>query len=177
MEGPVISKTVVVSLALLTSTAGQAQSAAQFVSSTAPVREVAAVFIGMADCCDALTPDLKGPVDSVRSILRRRAVRANEEFRMIGVALDWEPEVGWNYLRQFGAFDEIAVGSNWFGLHPEILMFSGAAVEPSVPQIAIYERTVALGDAKPVFGQRRILRSLRGRDQIVAWLNAGAPLP
>ena len=172
-----IRKSVVVSLALLSSIAAQAQSRAQLVLSTAPVREVAAVFISMADCCDALTRDLRGPVDSVRSILRRRAMRANEEFRMVGVSLDWEPEAGWNYLRQFGAFDEVAVGSNWFGLHPEILMFSGAAIEPSIPQIVIYERTVTLGGARPSFGPRRILRALRGRDEIVAWLNAGAPLP
>ena len=172
-----ISKRVVVSLALLMSTVGMAQTPARFVSSTAPVREVVAVFISMADCCDALTKDLRGPVDSVRSILTRRALRANEAFRMVGVSLDWAPEVGWNYLRQFGDFDEVAVGSNWFGLHPEMLIFSGAQVEPSIPQIVIYEHTVALGDAKPAFGPRRILRSLRGRDQIVAWLNAGAPVP
>jgi hypothetical protein len=96
---------------------------------------------------------------------------------MIGVSMDWEPEIGWSYLRQVGAFDEVAVGSNWFGLHPEVLMFSGAAVEPSIPQIVIYERTVASGGARPTFGPRRILRALRGRDEIVAWLNAGAPLP
>ena len=172
-----ISKSVVVSLALLTSTIGGAQTPAQFVSSTAPVREVVAVFISMADCCDALTRDLRAPVDSVRSVLRSRALRVNESFRMVGVSLDWEPEVGWNYLRQFGAFDEVAVGSNWFGLHPEVLIFSGAEIEASIPQIVLYERTVALGDARPTFGPRRMLRALRGRDQIVAWLNAGAPLP
>lgn len=172
-----VSRTIFISLALVASTAGQAQFGTRQVSLNTPVREVAAVFIGMADCCDVLTRDLRGPVDSVRSILRTRALRANENFRMIGVSLDWEPEVGWNYLRQFGQFDEVAVGSNWFGLHPEILMFSGAGVDAAMPQIVIYERTVALGDGKPTFGPRRILRSLRGRDQMVAWLNAGAPLP
>jgi hypothetical protein len=172
-----ISRCVVVSLALLASTVGGAQAPAQFVSSAAPVREVVAVFISMADCCDALTRDLRAPVDSVRSILKRRALRANESFRMVGVSLDWEPEVGWNYLRQFGAFDEVAVGSNWFGLHPEVLLFSGAEIEASIPQIVLYERTVALGSGKPSFSPRRMLRALRGRDQIVAWLNAGAPLP
>ena len=172
-----ISKTGFVSLALLASTVAQAQVGTRQVSRNAPVREVAAVFISMADCCDALTRDLRGPVDSVRSILRTRALRANESFRMIGVSLDWEPEVGWNYLRQFGPFDEVAVGSNWFGLHPEILMFSGADVEASIPQIVIYDRTVALREPRPVFGPRRMLRSLRGREQIVEWLNAGAPLP
>ena len=168
---------IVVSLTLLASTAAPAQFSTRVVSRNAPVREVAAVFIGMADCCDALTRELRGPVDSVRSVLKSRALRSNESFRMIGVSLDWEPEVGWNYLRQFGVFDEVAVGGNWFGLHPEVLMFSGTGVEASVPQIVIYERTLTLDDAKPIFGQRRILRSLRGRDQIVAWLNAGAPLP
>lgn len=164
-------------LALAATTALQAQSRSSVIPSTAPVREVAAVFIGMADCCDGLTQKLRGPVDSVRTLLRSRAMRANEAFRMIGVSLDWQPEVGWNYLRQFGEFDEVGVGSNWFGLQPEILLFSGAGVDAVVPQIVIYERNVTFSEAKPSFGPRRILRTLRGRSEIVGWLSAGAPLP
>jgi hypothetical protein len=172
-----INKTLVITLIVATATAGHTQPAQLVHSGRTPVREVAAVFISMADCCDALTKDLRGPIDSVRTLLRTRAIRAQEAFRMIGVSLDWEPEVGWNYLRQFGAFDEVAVGSNWFGLQPEILMFSGAGVEASIPQLVIYERTVTFDQVKPTFSPRRLLRSMHGRDGIVAWLNAGAPLP
>ena len=172
-----INRFLVAAMVAGIATVGDAQTLLPALPRTTPVREVAAVFISMADCCDALTRDLRGPIDSVRTLLRTRAARAQESFRMVGVSLDWEPEVGWNYLRQFGAFDEIAVGSNWFGLQPEILMFSGANVEASIPQLVIYERTIAFDQSKPTFGPRRILRSMRGRDGIVAWLNAGAPLP
>jgi hypothetical protein len=143
----------------------------------APRREVGAVFIGMAQCCDALTADLKGPIDSVRTLLRNRALRADYTFRMIGVSLDWRPEDGWNYLKQFGEFDEVGLGSNWYGLQPEALMFSDTNVQPSVPQLVIYERLVTREMPKPTFSPRRVLKAFHKRDEIVAWLRAGAPLP
>ena len=165
-------------LVLLAAPALQAQVRATPVTYTAPVREVSAVFISMADCCDALTRDLRAPIDSVRSVLRLRALRAGEVFRMVGVSLDWDPKVGWKYLSEFGEFDEVGLGSNWFGLQPEILMFSGAkSVEPSIPQLVIIERTVTMDSGLPTFGPRRVLRALHGKDQILAWVRAGSPLP
>jgi len=154
-----------------------AQSRLATASPGITVREVSAVFISMADCCDALTPSLRGPIDSVRSIMQLRALRANEVFRLIGVSLDWNPKVGWDYLRQFGEFDEMGLGSNWYGLQPEILMFSGGGVQPVVPQLVVFERQVTTGAGTPTFGPRKLLRTLRGRDQIVAWVREGAPLP
>jgi hypothetical protein len=163
---------------VFTSTATQAQFSSPTATPSAPVREVAAVFIGMADCCDALTKDLVAPIDSARKMLRLRALRAGEVFRMVGVSLDWDPKVGWNYISQFGEFDEVGLGSNWFGLQPEILMFSGSTgVQPSVPQLVLIERTITLDTGNPTFGPRRVLRALQGRDQIIAWVQSGAPLP
>ena len=154
-----------------------AQSRLASASPGTTVRELSAVFISMADCCDALTPSLRGPIDSLRSMMQLRALRANEVFRLVGVSLDWSPKVGWDYLRQFGEFDEMGLGSNWYGLQPEILMFSAGGVPPVVPQLVVFERDVTTGAGTPTFGPRKILRTLRGRDQIVAWVRAGAPLP
>ena len=164
-------------LALVVVTPLNAQS--RLVSSPAgtTVREVSAVFISMADCCDALTKDLRGPIDSLRSIMQLRALRAQEVFRMVGVSLDWSPKVGYDYLRQFGEFDELGLGSNWYGLQPEILMFSGTGVQPTVPQVVVFERSVTTDASGPTFGPRKVLRALRGHDQIVSWVRAGAPLP
>lgn len=156
----------------------QAQFSPPPPAGSAPVREVSAVFIGMADCCDALTKSLQAPIDSARTLLRLRALRAGEVFRMVGVSLDWDPKVGWEYLKQFGDFDEVGLGSNWFGLQPEILMFSGAtAVPATVPQLVLIERTVNLDSGRPVFGARRVLRTLQGMQEITAWVRSGAPLP
>jgi hypothetical protein len=154
-----------------------AQSRLATTSPGITVREVSAVFISMADCCDALTPSLRGPIDSLRSMMQLRALRANEVFRLIGVSLDWSPKVGWDYLRQFGEFDEMGLGSNWYGLQAEILIFSTGGVPPVVPQLVIFERQVTTAAGSPTSGPRKILRTLRGGDQIIAWVREGAPLP
>ena len=139
-------------------------------------REIGAVFISMASCCEGMTADLRGPIDSVRRVLLSRAQENGSAFRMIGVSLDWRPEDGWNYLKQFGEFNEVAVGNNWYGMLPEVLMFTDGNVEPVVPQIVIYERMVTRGETRPTFGPRTILKRLRGRDEIVAWLRDGSRL-
>jgi hypothetical protein len=59
---------------------------------------------------------------------------------------------------------------------PEVLMFTDGNVEPVVPQIVIYERMVTRGETRPTFGPRTILKRLRGRDEIVAWLRDGSRL-
>src|ERR1035438_305841 len=100
-------------------------------------REIGAVFISMASCCEDVSSELRGPIDSVRRVLHSRAQESGAAFRMIGVSLDWRAEDGWNYLKQFGEFDEVAVGSNWFGMLPEVLMFTDGSVEPVVPQLVI----------------------------------------
>ena len=172
------SSRILLALTFAATTALPAQSTMATTVSGSTVREISAVFISMADCCDALTKDLRSAIDSVRSILSLRALRSQTVFRMVGVSLDWSPKVGWEYLSQFGEFDEVGLGSNWFGLQPEILMFSGTGtgVEPVIPQLVIYERAVTV-NARPSFGARRVLRTLRGHDQIVAWVREGAPLP
>src|SRR5262245_51911645 len=93
-------------VALVAVTPLHAQSRFVSAPSGTTVREVSAVFISMADCCDALTKDLRGPIDSLRSMMQLRALKAQEVFRMIGVSLDWSPKVGYDYLKQFGEFDE-----------------------------------------------------------------------
>jgi hypothetical protein len=148
-----------------------------FTREAVATREIGAVFISMASCCDSVTADLRGPIDSVRRVLLSRAQENGSAFRMIGVSLDWRPEDGWNYLKQFGEFNEVAVGSNWYGMLPEVLMFTDGNVEPVVPQIVIYERMVSRGDPRPTFGPRKIMKRLEGRDEIVSWLRDGAQLP
>jgi hypothetical protein len=141
-----------------------------FSSAPRPTREIGAVFIGMASCCESLTESLREPIDSVRHVLQRRALREGADFRMIGVSLDWRPEDGWNYLKHFGEFDEIGLGNNWFSTLPEVLMFTDGKVDPVVPQLVIYERTVDFGGTRPKFGPRTIVSRLEGRPAIMAWL-------
>ena len=145
---------------------------------TAPGKEIVAVFVSMASCCAELTPELLGPVADARKILRIRATEVGASFRMVGLALDWKPEDGWAYLKQFGNFDEVSVGSNWFGLSAEALLWADTAGTPVVPELVVFEREVdrSHGVPRPVFGPRKVLKTLQGASEIVAWLRAGAPL-
>jgi len=138
-------------------------------------REIVAVFTTMASCCQTLVPSLKGPLDSMRMMLAAEAARRGAEFKIVGVSLDWEPEVGWEHLKQFGRFDEVAVGGNWWNMPAEILMFSDTSRNaPTVPQVLVYEHTVTSHESALVFGPRRTL--VRVND-IGKWVRAGAPIP
>jgi hypothetical protein len=140
-----------------------------------PVREIVAVFTTMASCCESLVSHLRPPLDSMRMFLAAEAARRGAQFKIVGVSLDWEPEIGWEHLKKYGRFDEVAVGGNWWNMPAEMLMFGDSASNAaSVPQVYVYEHTVTTGFKSITFGPRRTLTRV---NDIATWVRAGAPIP
>ena len=102
--------------------------------------------------------------------------RSGQQFRAIGVALDWSPSMGLSYLSQFGAFDELNVGHNWFGLGAQGLIWADTTGRPAIPQLLVYRQRVEMTGSRAAFGPRTVLRQLVGADSIVTWARSGAVL-
>jgi len=139
-------------------------------------REVVAVFISASFCLGCRDPELKSAVEEMKLALRDRGDEGGFGFRVVGVALDWDPNVGKSYLDEFGFFDEMSLGSNWFGLGPEVYIWSDTTVQPAIPQLLLYEHSVVSSTSAVRFTDRVVLKRLLGKDEIVAWLDEGAPL-
>jgi hypothetical protein len=140
-----------------------------------PEREIVAVFTTMAGCCETLVPMLKPSLDSMRMFLAAEAARRGATFKIVGVSLDWEPEIGWEHLKKYGRFDEVTVGGNWMNMSAEMLIFQDTSSHASVhPQVLVYEHTITWNNDRVVFGPRRTLARIV---EIPQWVRAGAPIP
>jgi hypothetical protein len=107
--------------------------------------------------------------------LAAEAARRGAEFKIVGVSLDWEPEIGWEHLKKYGRFDEVTVGGNWRNISSETLIFQDSSSNAAAfPQVLVYEHTVTSTDNKLTFEPRRILTRVH---DIPRWVRAGAPIP
>jgi len=139
--------------------------------------ELVAVYISASTCVGNRAPGLHEALDSLKLILQARARAAGAVFRMVGVALDWAPDSGVAYLRGFGAFDELNVGRNWFNLGAERWIWSDSSATSDIPQVVVYEQTIAMAPRRVEFSTPHVLKRVFGGDKIVEWVRGGAAVP
>jgi len=138
--------------------------------------ELVAVYVSSTFCIGSRAEGLHEAVEKVKLILSERASEGGVGFRAVGVALDWHTDSGKAYLDEFGAWDEIAVGSNWFGMGPEILIWGDTSARSSIPQLVVYEHDVFPAGSEVTFTPRRYLKRVYGADAIVTWVRDGAQI-
>jgi hypothetical protein len=137
--------------------------------------ELVAVYISSSRCIGNRAPGLHEAIEAAKQQLAQRARSEGRTFRAVGVALDWEPDTGLAYLREFGQFDELVVGSNWFNLGATSLVFGDSAGRPSIPQLLVYERTIDTSNPRRLaFGPSHVLYRVAGGDSIVVLVRQGA---
>jgi hypothetical protein len=139
--------------------------------------ELVAVYISFTHCVGNTASGLHEALDSLKVILAARARAAGREFRMVGVALDWEPDSGLAYLRGFGAFDELDVGRNWYNLGAERWIWSDSSATTNVPQVVVYEQTITPAGRHVTFSTPHVVKRVFGGTKIVEWVRAGAATP
>lgn len=137
--------------------------------------EVVLVFIGASFCGAQRAPGFPAIVERAKRDLARRARAGGRQFRAHAVALDWDPAEAMAFIRHFGAFDEISVGSNWLNDGAVRYIWRDLPSEPAVPQIVVLVREVEAGGAVRIRGER-VARRLLGTEQISRWVDAGAPI-
>lgn len=107
--------------------------------------ELAMVFISSPNCgyCSNF-PDLPNHVERAKVKLEKIAKENDMGFAVIGVAIGWSAEEGIDHLNNFGKFDEVMAGRNWFNsgarefIHNEVPSDS----KGSVPEIVLVGREV-----------------------------------
>lgn len=139
--------------------------------------EIIVVFIGASFCGGTKRPGLKETVREMNRLLTERAHAVGYGSVTIGVALDWSIEEGLSFLREFGPFDEIAVGRNWLNVDAIRYIWKDLPGSPTLPQVVVVHRHVDVGAVAVDVGVERLLVRKLGADRIEQWVSAGAVLP
>ena len=90
-------------------------------------------------------------------------------YKVVGVALDWSAQVGYEFLKGNGAFDEIIVGNNWTNLAAEEHIWKADDVRPSIPKVIVYKQDVQRGQTGIEFSDRYDFKPL-SLAEIRKWL-------
>jgi hypothetical protein len=107
--------------------------------------ELVMAYISSTWCIGNRAPGLHQAVDSLKLLLAAWAQAHNMTFRAVGVAIDWAPDSGLAYLKEFGNFDELVVGSNWFNLGATAFVWADTTARPVIPQVLVVRHDVMPG--------------------------------
>lgn len=139
-------------------------------------REILFVFIGASTCAPSNARSLRASLDKIRLELFRRAGAGGANFATYGIAKDLDIDSGLEHLRQFGRFDEIAVGRGWFNQGLLRYVFDDLPGEAGTPQILVLDRVaVRDADSRTIESERVLVRKV-GLQEIDDWVSRGLPM-
>lgn len=139
------------------------------------------VYVGASSCGWSNAPGVSKAVKALKRALAAHAQAEGMSFKAVGVALDWNPEVGVKHLRKFGLFDEISAGYNWGNSLAINDAWSVNNGRPRTPTVVAYRRrfTVPKPGGAMVYREegRQVLGVASGRREIVRWAESEEVLP
>lgn len=140
---------------------------------------VAYVFVS-SKCGYCRAKDVKEAIRGLRALLLTRYRSEFRRISVVGVAIDDKTADGFGYLHDIGSesFDEIDVGGGWQNEHAVNKIWRDHDSEALVPQILIVSRRLN-ATWKPFdlqFAADSALHSIRGRAELLRWVQQNAPL-
>ena len=140
--------------------------------------ELVMVYIGASHCFPCVQPEYKAALEQAKVRLAEQAEADGKAFVAIGVSIDYDPEVGYDFLADSGKFDELAIGRNWFNASvlEHLVRAEGAEDRTlALPTVVVYEREARMGDTLEATAPR-YLKYIVGSRELPTWAEAGAPL-
>lgn len=138
--------------------------------------EIVLVFIGASFCNAHNVPGFGRVVEDAKLRVQQQALASGHRFRAVGVALDWSPADGLEFLSRFGEFDEVSAGSNWIGDGATRYIWRELPGSPDVPQILLLERRIDAGTGAIQLSGDRVAHRILGTTAIEEWVSSGAKL-
>jgi hypothetical protein len=129
-----------------------------------------AVFVGASTCAASRSSALPRDLKAALSLLRDSATAAGISFSTIGVALDWVPADGINWLKRIADFDEVIAGRNWANLGAIDYLWNDSLTVPAMPQLIVAIRTVATDSARVVASAPHTVLRLLGPGSLHDWV-------
>lgn len=165
---------IVISVLLPMSTVGQEDYRPSASNPSGP--ETVAVFVTAEFCVGSRQPHMPETIEHMKRLLADRASKSGEGFSVIGVSLDWVPQEGVDHLAKFGAFDELIVGRNWFGVGATKFIWRDLPGTPATPQVLLLRREVTATERGVEISPSREILRIVGADKLKEWVDAGAPI-
>ena len=149
-------------------------------------KHLIAFIVTASDCGWSSRPSTMAAIGGIREGLRSTYLGSYARVTVVGIALDQDPRVGYDFLRRIGSgeldrsFDQVVAGGSWLNEAIVRFVWQDQIAEASSPQIVVIERQVATSmyvqtSAIEASGNR-VRANPVGSDAILRWVQAGFPL-
>lgn len=146
--------------------------------------EIVFTYITSPACVLCTQSETFENVIKLKNLLKVNADSLDLGFLAMAVVITWDVDEGYNHLMNFGKFDEILIGNNWFGTGGIKYLFEEIPGRPGVPQILLTKRIYnadvdeygMIQSMRGVETEVEIIRKV-GTNNIEKWLEEKAVLP
>ena len=141
-----------------------------------PGKEIVAVYVGSSYCGPCKSPEFKK--DLMQMLVRTsHEVRESEaNFWALGISVDSDIKVGYEFLKMAVPFDEISVGRSWENSAALRYVLTDEFGGPMVPQVILIEREVGKDASGLKIQNEKVLLRLIGPEELKKWLSRNIPL-
>jgi hypothetical protein len=133
------------------------------------------VYFTGSKCAPCRLPEVKAAVLEAKRLMKERAAQRGVEFASIGVAIDDDPSLGLEFMKDVGPFDQVAAGGEFGNFVALETMAKRPDPFPAIPLLLVFEQTVETVDRKVQSAERKYLASIPGTG-IPLWVKYGAKL-
>lgn len=146
--------------------------------------EIVFTYITSPACALCTQSETFENVIKLKNLLKEKADSLDLGYLALAVVISWDVDEGYNHLKNFGKFDEILIGNNWFGTGGIKYLFEEIPGRPGVPQILLTKRIYnaevdesgMIQSMSGVETEVEITRKV-GTNNIEKWLEEKARLP
>lgn len=135
--------------------------------------QLVVTYFGAENCAPCHKPENIQAIEDMKVVFSNIADEHNWSFKVVGVALDWSPEIGFKFLKKNGDFDEMIIGNSWGNLAAETHIWQIDDIFAAIPQVVFYIQDVRHGDKGIEFEERYDFQRLSMRE-LRKWLKEGA---
>ncbi len=133
--------------------------------------EIALIFITSPYCYFSNLAEMPQLIEKSKIRAMNIANDSQANFAAIGVVIVWDVNEGFEHISNFGQFDEIMIGRNWFNIGARKYIYADTTISKgSVPQLLIVSRKneIKIKEDRSIYKikEQNIIARYRGFDEI-----------
>ena len=124
------------------------------------------VYIGSSNCGYSNNPETHEMVSKIKKYFKDLAHKRDINYITTGIAKDLFPDVGIQFLKNTGPYDEVTAGASWFNLGLNYYIWDNIQGRPATPQILLTQTNFNISENGSITRSEDVLHRATGIQNI-----------
>lgn len=129
-------------------------------------------YFGATSCGPCNRPEVIQSIQTLK--LQFTKTNGNIDTKFVMVCMDTDIEEGLNFIKKYGYWDEISIGSHYD--NELVLAHLSKTDIPGVPHILVFRDVLVDTKYAKIIKERKLAKAVLGGKNIVKWVNSGMKL-